>query len=127
MTWLQNTAHPTHMLYLMRGQVYELEGYHFYTWMMQKVTTPITKSTTSRGGSRTFPPTMSDEYNETLQNLEGMAGRRTISSPATLRKPLPTRNSATMTQTNSRASCKKLRKACNTTTDCSALTMIPHD
>ena len=30
------------MLYLMRGQVYELEGYHFYTWMMQKVTTPIT-------------------------------------------------------------------------------------
>lgn len=133
-----------HVLHLMRGQIFELDGYRFFTMggakshdiedgILEPDAPDLSKgsrcssaspergtaSTISRGGHKNCPPMRNTPgHGETLTRS---AGRWTTSSPTALPPASPSWGAATTRRTGSQTSYRRYGKEQNTTTGCSAI------
>ena len=96
-----------HVLHLMRGQIYELEGYRFFTM----------------GGAKShdIEDGILDPDDPNFGRKFLMLQRRPRSSPTAPPPASPSRGPVTTRRIGSRTSCKRYGKEQNTTTGCSAI------
>ena len=136
-----------HVLHLMRGQVYELEGYRFFTMggakshdiedgilepdapdferrltMLQRKPRARYRINHISWWAQELPS--DEEYTEARRNLDAVGWQVDYIITHTAPPPaLPSWGAATTRRTGSRTSCRRYRKEQNTTTGCSATIM----
>ena len=136
-----------HVLHLMRGQIFELEGCRFFTMggakshdiedgilepdapdferrlmMLQRKPRARYRVNHISWWARELPD--DEEYAEARRNLDAVGWQVTTSLPTAPPPASPSWEAATTRRTDSRTSCKRYGKEQNTTTGCSAIITI---